>query len=50
MSNIKSNYGVEKKTANPSSKPADIKDIEAEMLRHVGGSFVYVKTKKFIEE
>lgn len=49
MSNIKSNYGIEKKSKNTSSSVLSAEDAELEMLKHVGGSFVYVKTKKFTD-
>jgi len=52
MSFIRSNYGLGKKTSNPtssvSSSTFSYKDLEAELLRHVGGSFVYVKTDRFV--
>lgn len=50
MSAIKSNYGLEKKRKNSTDKSVNAKDLEAELLKHVGGSFVYVKTKKFLVE
>jgi len=55
MSFIKSNYGIGKKKTDSSSpvsssKKVNISDLEAELLRHVGGSFVYVKSKKFFVE
>lgn len=55
MSFIKSNYGLGKKKTNSSSpvssnKKVNVADLEAELLRHVGGSFVYVKSKKFFVE
>lgn len=50
MSAIKTNYGLEKKAKNP-AESVNIKDLEAKLLKHVGGSFVYVNVKKlYIEE
>jgi len=46
MSAIKTNYGLEKKRKNPADKSVNVKDLEQEMLKHVGGSFVYVKVRK----
>ncbi|RLI82644.1 hypothetical protein DRP04_03505 [Archaeoglobales archaeon] len=53
MSFIRSNYGLGKKASNNpassvSSSTFSYKDLEAELLRHVGGSFVYVKTDRFL--
>lgn len=44
MTYLKSNYPL-KKASNPNN-PAKSIDYEAEMLKRVGGSFVYFKTRK----
>jgi len=49
MGVIKTNYGLERKRNNP-AESVNVKDLEQELLKHVGGSFVYVKTKKFFVE
>jgi len=50
MSFLKSNYGLGRKASSSTSSHNpnfSVSDLEAELLKHVGGSFVYVKTKKF---
>jgi hypothetical protein len=48
MSFLKTNYPLKRQTSQNAKQSVTREDFERALMQHVGGSFVYIKQKKFI--